>query len=714
MPTGGLIAGIGDFGVVDLINEATQEATAEAQSFADEANAAAQTVGNVVNRELQILPVKAGQAMNIGTPVYVSGADGVNDIVSPASNTSEATSSKVIGLLMQNLTNNGQGSVVTQGKLVGLNTSAAALGNPVWLGVNGALIYGLTNKPVAPAHLVYLGVVSRVHTTLGAILVNIQNGFEMNEIHDVLIESPIEGSVLVFLENLWRNKKLFDYNSLENHFVIKDENGNIALKLSKLSELLIASLITNKINLKNVEITDDTTGLLIKYNGVQILKIDQNGRLIVNNLQINASRNTDAYSVLDESGNIAFGIDSSGKAIKDKEAFGIQADITHFIMYGQSLSLGGLATPAISTTNRFNNTLMFSTGAVTWEGKATEGEMVKYASLIPLVEGTQETPASGFAEQFVELITAENAIPTTDYAVLMSCPGSSNTTLANLSKGTDNYTHLLKDIQYGLLRAIEQNKTYDVGAILFNQGEADATNSVAYKTLLQKMQKDLSDDISIILGRKKNVRIIIYQTASFNAYNTGMVGKPIVAYEQYDISHASKYITMSQAMYDKNYGPDNVHLTASSSKANGAYHAITAKRITVDANTNYNSISLQNVLKSGNTIELHFFAPKLPLVLDTINVTNPGNYGFRVFSASGTEKTILSVILIRGNTIKITLNSTVVAGDYVTYAANGTYPNSGPINGTRGNLRDSTSLVFVGLSNKVMYNWCPIFKTIIK
>ena len=106
--------------------------------------------------------VKAGEALTKGQAVYVSGADGTNMIVTKASNVTEAMSSKTMGLIAQTLANNGQGEVVTEGLLAGLDTSTATIGNPVWLGVNGELIYGLTNKPYAPAHLVFVGIVTRV------------------------------------------------------------------------------------------------------------------------------------------------------------------------------------------------------------------------------------------------------------------------------------------------------------------------------------------------------------------------------------------------------------------------------------------------------------------------------------------------------------------------------------------------------------------------
>jgi len=88
-----------------------------------------------------------------------------------------------------------------------LNTAAATAGDPVWLGVDGALIYGLANKPVAPAHMVSLGVVTRVSSTVGEIFVKVQNGFELEELHNILIDTPVEGQVLQYdsAASLWKN-----------------------------------------------------------------------------------------------------------------------------------------------------------------------------------------------------------------------------------------------------------------------------------------------------------------------------------------------------------------------------------------------------------------------------------------------------------------------------------------------------------------------------
>lgn len=151
--------------------------------------------------------VKAGQALNIGQPVYVSGSTGTNMIVTAASYSAESTSSKTLGLMGQTLAINDSGFVVSEGLLPDLNTSSATAGDPVWLGPNGTLIYGLANKPSAPNHLVFIGIVTRVHPQNGEIFVKIQNGFELQELHNVAITAPATGEVLIYnaTTGLWTN-----------------------------------------------------------------------------------------------------------------------------------------------------------------------------------------------------------------------------------------------------------------------------------------------------------------------------------------------------------------------------------------------------------------------------------------------------------------------------------------------------------------------------
>ena len=123
-----------------------------------------------------------------GQPVYIYGANGSNILVRKASNTGEAESSKTLGLLAQNLNSNDQGLVVTEGALEGIDTDAGNAGDPIWLGPTGNLIFGLAQKPYAPNHLVYLGVIERKQSNNGKIYVKVQNGFELQELHNVNID----------------------------------------------------------------------------------------------------------------------------------------------------------------------------------------------------------------------------------------------------------------------------------------------------------------------------------------------------------------------------------------------------------------------------------------------------------------------------------------------------------------------------------------------
>jgi len=143
-----------------------------------------------------------------GTPVYVTGANGTNILVRAASNATEAMSSKTMGITASQLEltgGNQTGFIVTEGLLGGLNTNAANVNDPIWLGVNGQMIYGLANKPYGTAHLVFLGIVTKKSSGSGEIFVKIQNGFEIEELHRVSARNPNNNDTLRYNSstNLW-------------------------------------------------------------------------------------------------------------------------------------------------------------------------------------------------------------------------------------------------------------------------------------------------------------------------------------------------------------------------------------------------------------------------------------------------------------------------------------------------------------------------------
>lgn len=143
-----------------------------------------------------------------GQPVYLYQATGNKASIKLASNLGDPTSAKTLGLAAQNIAPNQTGFVITQGVLDKVNTGAFTEGATLYL---GAIAGTLTStKPVAPNHLVYIGVVERSNAGNGQIYVKPQNGYELGELHDVLIVAPLNGQTLVYdaATNLWKNQQV--------------------------------------------------------------------------------------------------------------------------------------------------------------------------------------------------------------------------------------------------------------------------------------------------------------------------------------------------------------------------------------------------------------------------------------------------------------------------------------------------------------------------
>lgn len=200
----------------DLPNDEYQAAVGANNASASNVFATiADLTSGVASADKIIFDAKYDEAGGIlkGQAVYISGADGTNILVKKADYSTEATSSKTLGLATEPGALNHQGQVISDGLLSNIDTSAAgAVGDPVWLGDDGNLIYGLINKPYAPNHLVFIGIVTKKNASTGEIFVKVQNGFELDEIHNVDLKTiaPSDGEVLTFdsITGLWKNEAI--------------------------------------------------------------------------------------------------------------------------------------------------------------------------------------------------------------------------------------------------------------------------------------------------------------------------------------------------------------------------------------------------------------------------------------------------------------------------------------------------------------------------
>jgi hypothetical protein len=147
-----------------------------------------------------------GVQINKGAVVRISGSVGDNPLISLADWTDDANSANTIGFVYQNIPNDGFGYVITEGRLIGVDTDIYTAGQLIYLGANGAIT---GSAPRAPLHAVRLGQVLRVQQNNGSIYVRVDNGYELGELHDVVDNTTTSsfGDLLVKSGSVWINSK---------------------------------------------------------------------------------------------------------------------------------------------------------------------------------------------------------------------------------------------------------------------------------------------------------------------------------------------------------------------------------------------------------------------------------------------------------------------------------------------------------------------------
>lgn len=148
-----------------------------------------------------------------GMPVYAFSGTGDRMTVKRAYNTLDATSAQTMGLVLSTSIAAGQkGFIITQGLLDGLSTLPTATfadGDAVYLGPTAGTITNI--KPHAPNHLVYLGVVTTASAgSSGRMYVKVQNGYELDEIHNVQAQTPALKDTLYYdsADSQWKTAQI--------------------------------------------------------------------------------------------------------------------------------------------------------------------------------------------------------------------------------------------------------------------------------------------------------------------------------------------------------------------------------------------------------------------------------------------------------------------------------------------------------------------------
>jgi hypothetical protein len=147
-----------------------------------------------------------------GQVVYAFGGTGDRMTVKLANNQSDLTSARTVGVVFSaSIAANQKGIIIMQGLIDGLSILGSPFvdGDSVYLGAtNGSIT---RTKPYAPNHLVYVGTVTTASAgSAGRMYVNIQNGYELEELHDVSAQTPADNNTLIYNSStsLWEAKAL--------------------------------------------------------------------------------------------------------------------------------------------------------------------------------------------------------------------------------------------------------------------------------------------------------------------------------------------------------------------------------------------------------------------------------------------------------------------------------------------------------------------------
>jgi len=173
-----------------------------------------ESVVRVVNKTGATLNEADFRAVRVRS-VAEGGAQGQRLAVLLAQADSDADSATTIGLVTESISNNQEGFITIVGDVKEINTTGAKSygGAETW--VDGDILYlspthagYLTNvKPSAPNHLVIVGYVVYAHANHGKIFVKVDNGYELDELHNVHITTPTNGQSLIYDSALgyWKN-----------------------------------------------------------------------------------------------------------------------------------------------------------------------------------------------------------------------------------------------------------------------------------------------------------------------------------------------------------------------------------------------------------------------------------------------------------------------------------------------------------------------------
>jgi hypothetical protein len=197
------------FDTTSSITPSTGQLTWDATEGAVEAGLIGSSVQALLGIDSHIRVLNpTGTNMTKGQAVVAAGSSGTRLSVTFALADSDANTAETLGVCAESITNNQQGYLLTKGLLRGIDTNAFNEGDVLY--VSAVTPGALTNvRPSAPNHAVRIGYcIKKAGVADGIVYVDPLNGFELAELHDVLVTSPTANDFLIYdlVHTRWENR----------------------------------------------------------------------------------------------------------------------------------------------------------------------------------------------------------------------------------------------------------------------------------------------------------------------------------------------------------------------------------------------------------------------------------------------------------------------------------------------------------------------------
>lgn len=293
---------------------------------------------------------------------------------------------------------------------------------------------------------------------------------------------------------------------------------------------------------------------------------------------------------------------------------------------------------------------------------------------------------------------------------LVATAGHTGYNLSQLAVGSNPYINsvrLVTQMNASLLAlGVQQNKIV-MDCVDFVQGEANFnTTGSGWKEAVYGRQQQHNIDLKAITGQTKDIPYMIVQNSNFCVSDGASAGKilyPVLDQLQAHIDYPGSIILCGPMYAAETIGatktddPYNFHAYGHQAVRWAHGLANISGDLLIDGKTP-NPLRPKTITRTGNVIELDFYVPVPPLVLDTSYVTQlaDGKHGLYFKQTGGSAITITSVALKPGSDTKLLVTLSAVpdgtspilgAGKNAAFTA---VP-MGPRTGARTTLRDSAN-----------------------